>query len=248
MNRNDFLETHQRSRIAPTPEGTSFLAPLAFEAPIGIRSEDDYPTSSKSPLYNQSTSLAPGYILSSLTTVVVSRTTTVTLTTVALVTSEITITTPALTGAPMLSSTPTYVVLSAGQIAGIILGVITGLVLFTVLFYLFLTRAKWVPRTTGYWIERREGRYRDKSKRQPRETTVPAEKETRCPRSARSVRGDRRERAKGTVKVRPVSISTAPEQRQQELNDRIQARRVQRVRIKQAMGEGQRVRGREQPT
>ncbi|KAI0471431.1 hypothetical protein F4859DRAFT_485635 [Xylaria cf. heliscus] len=189
-----------------------------------IRNQDDYPTISiANSSYYQLSSITPGFSPISLTTIVISRTATITLTTVALITSESTVTTVAPLSAPLLSSEPTKVTLSPSNIAGIVVGTIAGLLVFVLLFYLLLTRAKWLIRLSNYRLQRQEQEYRRKRPRRPKQAKRPAENATRNSRIERSTGDGRRTELKRTTNTRLSSMLVTSEERQREWNERYKA-------------------------
>ncbi|KAI1165606.1 hypothetical protein F5B18DRAFT_610315 [Nemania serpens] len=158
-----------RTSIILAPEATPYLTALYRE--VSTQIQYDYPTTvPTNSSYFQSSSTLPGFVPSSLTTIVISKTATVTLTTIALISSESTIETLAPTEAPFLPSTSTNINLSIGQIAGVVLGAIIGLMLFVLIFYLLLTRAKWVGQLAHWRLEIQEKKYCYPSKRPLRRT------------------------------------------------------------------------------
>ncbi|KAI3326204.1 hypothetical protein HD806DRAFT_532853 [Xylariaceae sp. AK1471] len=185
---NELDEAHRCiSQVVLTHEDTSDLVRLTIEVPAPIRDEWDYPTTGT---MNSSScmpsSTTPLHTQTSLKTIIISRTATITSTTIALITSESTIMALAPTEAPLLSTTAAKIVLSPGKIAGIVLGSITGLLLFVLLFYFLLTRAKWVARFSHYRLEGKEKMYRKQARRRPRRTTKPPENLVRKSTSARN--------------------------------------------------------------
>ncbi|KAI0451041.1 hypothetical protein F5B21DRAFT_507572 [Xylaria acuta] len=190
-----------------------------------IQDQDDYPTTNTANLsYYQSASIPPKFSPTSLTTIVLSRTATITLTTIALITGESIITTAAPLSAPLLSSKPANIVLSPGNIAGVIVGAIAGLLIFVLLFYLLLTRAKWLIRFANYRLERKEKEHRRKRPRPHKRAKKPADNATRSLRSGRSTSDGKQTEPKQVAKTRPPSKLVTPEQRwQREWNERRKA-------------------------
>ncbi|KAI1756351.1 hypothetical protein F4782DRAFT_526905 [Xylaria castorea] len=188
------------------------------------RDQHDYPTrSTANSSYYQSTSTTPGFSPTSLTTIVISRTATITLTTIAFITSESTITAVTPPKAPLLSSTPVNIVLSPGKIAGIVVGAIAGLLILVLLFYLLLTRAKWLTRFADYRLERKEKEYHRKKAHPPKRAKKPADNAIRSLESRKSAVDRKQTEHKRTVKARPASILVMPNQRQLVWNERCKA-------------------------
>ncbi|KAI8953572.1 hypothetical protein F4801DRAFT_576463 [Xylaria longipes] len=202
------IETIETKVLVPrmsivTSEDISYSTHPSTEIPVR-----DYPTTRTANLsYYQSTSTTPGLSPTSLTTIVISKTATFTLTTVALITSESTITTVAPLSAPLLSSKPASIVLSPGKIIGIVVGAVVGLLIFVLLFYLLLTRAKWLIRFANYRLERKEKEHRRKKPRLPKRTKQPAENTPRSLRGGRRTSDRRKTEPNWTAKTRPPSIT-----------------------------------------
>ncbi|KAJ3573328.1 hypothetical protein NPX13_g4741 [Xylaria arbuscula] len=112
----------------------------------------DYPIANTTiTSYYQHSSTTPAPHLTTLTTVVISKTATLTLTTVELITSRSTVVAPAPTYAPALSSTD--VGLPPGKITGIGLGVLFGIILIMFTYYTFIIRRTKCP----CWPRSRDG-------------------------------------------------------------------------------------------
>ncbi|KAI0855251.1 hypothetical protein F4860DRAFT_520055 [Xylaria cubensis] len=203
-------------------EGVSYSPRPSIKIPI--RDQDDYPTiSTANSSYCQSTSTIPGFSPTSLTTIVILKTATITLTTIAFVTSESTITTVAPTEAPLSSSKPVKIVLSSGKIAGIVGGSITGLLILVLLFYLLLTRVKWLTRLAKYRLERKEKEYYKRKAQRPKRANKPTDNTIRNSYKKKNTVDRKQSQYKRVVKTRPVSLLLAPNQRQWEWNERRKA-------------------------
>ncbi|KAH8164456.1 hypothetical protein CIB48_g3790 [Xylaria polymorpha] len=191
---------------------------------MAIPDEDYYPTTSTAnSSYYQSTSTTLEFSPISLTTIVISRTATITLTTIALITSEGIITTIAPLSAPLLSSQPAKVTLSPANIAGIVVGAIAGLLVLVVLFYLLLTRAKWLVRFSNYRLEKKEKEYRRKKRRSQKRGKRPAEKVHRNSRNKSRTSDGRQKESQRTTKITTPSTLITLEQRQREWIERYEA-------------------------
>ncbi|KAK5634642.1 hypothetical protein RRF57_010355 [Xylaria bambusicola] len=108
-----------------------------------LNEERGYPTTNMTiTSYYQHSTTAPISPLTTLTTIIISKTATITLTTVELVTTKSTLTAPVATHAPSLSSTD--VSLPPEKIIGTVLGVLFGILLLVFIFYLLLIPgSKW---------------------------------------------------------------------------------------------------------
>ncbi|KAI1425061.1 hypothetical protein F5Y12DRAFT_714723 [Xylaria sp. FL1777] len=200
-----------------TDEDISYLTRLAVEVPTPSRDELDYPTTKTTdPSYYQLTSTIPISTLTNLTTIVISQTATITLTTTALITSQSTVTTLGPTDAPLLLSTSTNIVLSPGQIAGIVLGALTGLLLFVLVFYLLLTHPDWVN-----WLfhccKPPEKIVIEMPEREPKKSQNQTKKPTR--KTSHPKDDGKQAEPKTAAKQRVPSMLITPEQRQYEMKE-----------------------------
>ncbi|KAI0911288.1 hypothetical protein F4823DRAFT_636601 [Ustulina deusta] len=195
------------SRISiPTLEDIRF----PVEVPMPIRDEQDYLTTSttNSYYYYQPISATSTSTVTDQTTIVVSKTATITLTTIALITSKSTVTALQSTEAPLLSSTSTNIVLPPRTIAGIVLGALAGLLLFVLIFYLLLTRSEWVAWFSHCCLKGPENIDVEEPERGPRKLTKPAKKSVRKTARARHAGDGKR----AGPKSRPISMLVTPEQ------------------------------------
>ncbi|KAJ2991430.1 hypothetical protein NUW58_g286 [Xylaria curta] len=204
---------------------TPYITRLSMQMQIQDELEHSTTGTSNSS-FNQSASTTPTFTPIGLTTIIVSRTATITLTNVALITSESTVTTSLPTEAPLVLAGPTTNVLSPGKIAGIVLGAVGGLLLFVLLFYLLLTRARCVDWLAHYRLEKQEKQHRATKPPARTSTKKPAEKVTPnwdCTRGT----GDGR---RGNTC--PTTIPVAPDPRQHESDRRRRERQAERSKSK----------------